>query len=51
MFSHLIRNSVYKGEATYDKVITLAESALDNDALGYRREFIRLVQTAKGITP
>ncbi|MDR1161648.1 MAG: DUF3520 domain-containing protein, partial [Tannerellaceae bacterium] len=47
MFGQLLRNSNYKGEATYDQVITLAKTALDNDDSGYRREFIRLVETTK----
>lgn len=49
MFGQLLRNSDYKGDATYDKVIALARTALDNDEQGYRREFIRLVEAAKGL--
>lgn len=49
MFGQLLRNSDYKSDATYDKVITLARTALDNDEQGYRREFIRLVETTKGL--
>lgn len=49
MFGQLLRNSDYKGDATYDKVIALARTALDNDEQGYRREFIRLVEGAKGL--
>lgn len=49
MFGQLLRNSDFKGEATYDKVISLAKTALDDDERGYRREFIRLVETAKGL--
>lgn len=49
MFGQILRNSDYKGEATYDKVIALAKTALDNDDLGYRREFIRLAETTKGL--
>jgi len=30
-------------------VIGLAKQGLDNDEKGYRREFIRLVETAKGM--
>ena len=33
----------------FDKVIGLAKQGLDNDEKGYRREFIRLVETAKGM--
>lgn len=49
MFSHLLRNSEYKGNATFDKVITLAQDGMDDDELGYKREFIRLVEAAKGL--
>lgn len=49
MFGQLLRNSDYKGTATYDDVISLARSGLDNDAQGYKREFIRLVEIAKGL--
>ena len=49
MFGQLIRNSEYKGNATFDKVITLAKNAYGEDEQGYRREFVRLVETAKGL--
>jgi Uncharacterized protein containing a von Willebrand factor type A (vWA) domain len=49
MFGQLLRNSDFKGEATFDKVIRLAEQGLDNDDRGYRREFVRLVEAAKGL--
>lgn len=49
MFGQLLCNSNYKEEASYDKVIDLAKTALDNDTQGYRREFIRLVEVAKGL--
>ncbi|MDR3218376.1 MAG: von Willebrand factor type A domain-containing protein [Dysgonamonadaceae bacterium] len=51
MFGQLLVHSEFKGEASYDKVITLAKTALDNDEQGYRREFVRLVETVKGTTP
>lgn len=49
MFGQLLRDSDFKGNATYDKVISLAKTSLDNDEKGYRREFIRLVETTKGL--
>ncbi|GCB35257.1 hypothetical protein KGMB02408_22020 [Bacteroides faecalis] len=49
MFGQLLRNSDFKGDATYDKVIDLAKQGLDNDEKGYRREFVRLVEAAKGL--
>lgn len=49
MFAQLLKDSEYKGSATYDSVINLAKQGLDNDDNGYRREFIRLVNTTKGL--
>ena len=50
MFGQLLRDSNYKGSATYDNVIQLAKKGLENDEQGYRREFIRLVDTVKGLS-
>ena len=44
MFGQLLRNSEFKGDATYSKVIDLAKEGIDNDEYGYRREFVRLVE-------
>ena len=44
-----LRDSDFKGNASYDKVINLAKQGLNNDDKGYRREFIRLVEAAKGL--
>lgn len=49
MFGQLLRDSDFKGNASYDKVIHLAKQGLNNDERGYRREFIRLVEAAKGV--
>ncbi|QUT77553.1 protein of unknown function (DUF3520) [Bacteroides salyersiae] len=49
MFGQLLRDSDFKGAATYDKVISLVKTSLDNDEKGYRREFIRLAETAEGL--
>ena len=49
MFGQLLRDSDFKGDATYDMVIAQARRGLGNDPHGYRREFIRLVETAKGM--
>lgn len=49
MYGQLLRDSDFKGEATYEKVIELAKQGLDKDDNGYRREFIRLVEAAKGL--
>lgn len=49
MFGQLLRDSEYKGSASYEKVIGLAKQGLDNDERGYRREFIRIVESVKGL--
>lgn len=49
MFGQLLRNSEFKGNASYDKVISLAKQGLSNDDKGYRREFVRLVEATWGI--
>ena len=43
----LLRNSEHKGNITWDKVSLLAKLARGEDELGYRGEFIRLVNSAK----
>jgi Ca-activated chloride channel family protein len=48
-FGMILRNSEFKGNSTMESVIKLAASAKGNDEEGYRSEFIRLVETAKGI--
>ncbi|MDH6305649.1 Ca-activated chloride channel family protein [Parabacteroides sp. PF5-5] len=50
MFGQLLRNSDYKGEASYDKVIALAKTALADDSQGYRHEFVRLAETTKSLS-
>ncbi len=45
----LLRNSAYKGNATYDKVKGWASAAMTYDPYGYRQEFIQLVDKAKGL--
>ncbi len=47
MFGQLLRDSDYKGDATYKKVVELARKGLDNDPNGYRREFVRLVEVVE----
>ena len=49
MFGQVVRKSQYKGDGTYDKVIILAEKSFGEDEQGYRREFVRLVETVKGM--
>jgi len=50
MFAQLLRNSDFKGDATYDKVISLAKSAVGEDPEGYRHEFVRLAVVARNTT-
>ena len=46
-FGLLLRNSEYKGTATYESVISRASMSLGVDAEGYRDEFLDLVEIAK----
>jgi Ca-activated chloride channel homolog len=46
-FGMLLRDSEYKGENDYDKVLDLARSSKGKDNDGYRAEFINLVELAK----
>lgn len=45
-FGMILRNSSFKQQSTYNSVLALAGSATENDAEGYRKEFITLVQKA-----
>lgn len=49
MFGQLLYDSEFKADASYDKVLALAQTGLEYDKQGYRREFIRLVETTKGL--
>ena len=49
MFGQVIKDSEYNGEGTYDKAIALAQKGYGKDQQGYRREFVRLMETAKGL--
>jgi Ca-activated chloride channel family protein len=48
-FGMLLRNSEFKGNATYDKVIHQANAAIGTDKEGYRTEFIKLVQSVHSL--
>ncbi len=50
MMGLLLRDSKYKADASYDKLIEQANLGLNNDDLGYRREFARMAGTAKGMS-
>jgi Ca-activated chloride channel homolog len=49
-FGQVIKESSYKGDFDYRKIIDLAESAKGSDTEGYRQEFINLVEKAMKIT-
>jgi Ca-activated chloride channel family protein len=46
-FGLLLRNSEFKGNASYQNVIQRAKSALGKDEEGYRSEFVKLAKTAQ----
>ncbi|WP_439554764.1 YfbK domain-containing protein [Dyadobacter sp.] len=48
-FGLLLRDSEFKGEATYGDVISKAQSALGKDNEGYRAEFVQLVKKAQSL--
>jgi Ca-activated chloride channel family protein len=48
-FGMLLRESEQRGSISYDQVISLAESALGDDRLGYRAEFVKLVRNAQAL--
>ncbi|MBN2533947.1 MAG: VWA domain-containing protein [Spirochaetales bacterium] len=49
-FGLLLRDSEYKGEARFDRVLSLAEGAIGQDAYGYRKEFLTLVKKAEELS-
>jgi len=49
-FGMLLRNSEFKGDSNFDQVIALARNSLGNDNGGYKSEFIRLVEIARGLS-
>ncbi len=49
-FGLLLRDSPYKGTASFDAVIERAAGALGSDPNGHRKEFVELARKAKGLT-
>lgn len=47
MFGQLLRDSDFKGDASYSKALELARKGLNDDPNDYRREFIRLVEAVQ----
>jgi Ca-activated chloride channel family protein len=46
-FAMTLRDSKFKGNATYDNISEMAQGALGKDEHGYRKEFLDLIQKAK----
>lgn len=46
-FGLILRNSQFKGTASFDSVLKKARNSIDKDPYGYRHEFIMLVEQAK----
>ena len=49
-FGMLLRDSEHRGTASYTDVIALARGALGSDPHGYRAEFVRMVEVARGLS-
>ena len=47
----LLRQSDYRGTATYEATAQLADGARRFDPEGYRAELVRLVKLAEGLHP
>jgi Ca-activated chloride channel homolog len=48
-FGLLLRNSRFKGNSSYQSVLSLANSSIGNDLKGYRSDFMQLVNQAKNL--
>ncbi|MBL7775497.1 MAG: DUF3520 domain-containing protein, partial [Saprospiraceae bacterium] len=46
-FGLLLRNSSYKGKATYDQCLALAKKSAATDPGGYRKELVQLIEQAR----
>ncbi len=49
-FGMLLRDSKYKGNATYENIEVLAQGAKGADLDGYRNEFLRLIELSKALS-
>lgn len=49
MFAQLLKNSTYKGDASYNDVKQLANASLGEDKNGYRKEFVKLVELTNSL--
>jgi Ca-activated chloride channel family protein len=50
-FGMLLRNSEYRGDATYASVHKLAAGALGEDRNGHRTEFLKMIDAAEHLAP
>jgi Ca-activated chloride channel family protein len=46
-FGMILRDSKHKGNSTFESAEKLAKNSLGKDELGYRAEFLKLIETAK----
>jgi Ca-activated chloride channel family protein len=49
-FGLLLRNSRYKGGASWNGVLKIAQNARGNDLKGYRSEFVEMIQKARRLS-
>jgi len=49
-YGMLLRNSEYKAQSSWENVLTLARQNLGSDPGGYRAEFLRLAEVARGMS-
>ena len=49
-FGMLLRDSRYKGQASYDGALQLARASAGEDLRGYRTEFVHLVERARSLS-
>lgn len=47
----VLRDSQFRGDANLDAAIEIAQSSIGEDAQGWRKEFVELLQKAKGLRP
>jgi Ca-activated chloride channel family protein len=46
----LLRNSEYRAQSNWESVLSLARQNLGSDPGGYRAEFLRLAEVARGMS-
>ena len=48
-YGMLLRNSEYKAQSNWENVIAMARQNIGSDPGGYRAEFVRLAEVARGM--